>query len=641
MKPKIKLHSEEIAISEKLPQTSSNNQSEHKKYSISKIKNKIEFDSSKLLENKEKSNIKAKVILKDEIPKTTKIKKSLSLTYRYFKIETKNKNKSLRDKSLGIKSIKENNNLNSNFISLSKDANKYTSNAIYIKNKRMQLFDIIKTDNKNKTAFSEREKTSKINILYKTTFFRGGKFYNNKEKKKRLVRNVERNMSVENIVEFLEQNEDNLNFFDKTPKRKSLILEDNFQEKGKKRIFNNSLYKEIMNKKEEIVDSILNNKMNENQEVYKNNFNSSMNNSIIYLNKNNIDDNSNFYNTSNKSNCFNKTKSFSFLRKKEINGIPLIFPKILISTIDFKSKGEISRYQYLLNNFLRIKTLIENDKIFEKNNEYDYIKEFLESNNIDKKYIRPSNIINFSRFLSLKDLPIDVNKSLKENIILALNYNEAEEKKDNSYCFKEQALSSSPTKYLKRNKIIKTNINKYINNKGKKINIVPISKSLKLDLVRLKKLFGKEEKKTDIKLNRELKEELNEVEDEIKNKQEKIKDIENKLNLIPFSANYFNNKKIENKNNVKDNPIELRLVSLQDIRNSLGNNFKNIKKPNKVEDIFNSNERLYYSWFRDKRKGDINNFLRRTKLTEFVVYNKTKERILKDKLKGDFFKSDK
>ena len=265
----------------------------------------------------------------------------------------------------------------------------------------------------------------------------------------------------------------------------------------------------------------------------------------------------------------------------------------------------------------------------------------MESNNIDKKFIRPSNIINFSRFLSLKDLPIDVNKSLKENIILALNYNEEEEKKDNSYCFKEQALSSFPTKYLKRNKIIKTNINKYINNKGKKINIVPISKSLKLDLVRLKKLFGKEEKKTDIKLNRELKEELNEVEDEIKNKQEKIKDIENKLNLIPFSANYFNNKKIENKNNVKDNPIELRLVSLQEIRNSLGNNFKNIKKPNKVEDIFNSNERLYYSWFRDKRKGDINNFLRRTKLTEFVVYNKTKERILKDKLKGDFFKSDK
>ena len=636
MKPKIKLPSEEIIISEKLPQTSSNDYSEHKKYNISKIKNKIEFNPSKLSENKKKSNIQPK----DKIPKTMKIKKSLSLTYRYFNIETKNKNKSLREKSFGIKSIKENNNLKSNFISLSKEANKYTSNAIYIKNKRMQLFDNIKTDNKNITTFSNGEKTYKNNknILYKTTFFRGGKFYNNKERKKRLIRKIERNMSVENIVEFLEQNEDNLNFFDRTPKRKSLIIEDNFREKRKKRLLYNSLYKEIMHKKEEVVDSILNNKMNENREIFKNNFISPISNSIIYLNKNKIDDNLNFYNISNKNNYFNKTKSFSFLNKREINGIPLIFPKILISTIDYTSKGEVSRYQYLLNNFLRIKAIIENDKIFEKNNEYDYIKEFLEYNNIEKKYINSNNIMNFSRFLSLRDLPIDMNKSLKENIILALNYNEENEKKDNSYFYKEKALSVSPTKELKIKKIIKKNIKKYISHKERKMDINPIHKPLKLDLLRQKRLFGNEDEKTNAKLNRELKEEINEVEEEIKNKQEKINDIENKLNLIPFSVNYFNNKKIENKNNEKENPIELRLVSLQEIRNSLGNNFKIIKKPNKGRDIFNSNERLYYSWFRDKRKGDINNFLRRTKLTEFVVYNKTKERILTDKLKEDFFK---
>ena len=249
MKPKIKVNSEEITISEKIPQTSSNNCSDYKKYNISKIKNKIENSPSKLSENKKKSNIQTKFLPENNIPKTIKNKKPLSLTYRYFKIETKNKNKSLKAKSFGIKSIRETNNLNSNFMSLSKEANKYTSNANYIKNKKMQLFDIIKTD--NKTIFSDREKTYKNdkNILYKTTFFRGGKYHINKEKKKRLIRRIERNMSVENMVDFIEQNEDNLNLFDRTQKRKSLIMEDNFKEKRKKRLYYNSLYKEIMNKK--------------------------------------------------------------------------------------------------------------------------------------------------------------------------------------------------------------------------------------------------------------------------------------------------------------------------------------------------------------------------------------------------------
>ena len=52
MKSKIKVNSEEITISEKIPQTSSNNCSDYKKYNISKIKNKIEISASKISENK-------------------------------------------------------------------------------------------------------------------------------------------------------------------------------------------------------------------------------------------------------------------------------------------------------------------------------------------------------------------------------------------------------------------------------------------------------------------------------------------------------------------------------------------------------------------------------------------------------------
>ncbi len=39
-----------------------------------------------------------------------------------------------------------------------------------------------------------------------------------------------------------------------------------------------------------------------------------------------------------------------------------------------------------MNNFIKIKTLIENDKELGKNNEFEYIKEFL-IKKIDQKYI--------------------------------------------------------------------------------------------------------------------------------------------------------------------------------------------------------------------------------------------------------------
>ena len=54
------------------------------------------------------------------------MKKSFSFTYNYFRFEARNKNKSLQDKSFGIKSIRENKTTRGNFISLSKEANKYT-----------------------------------------------------------------------------------------------------------------------------------------------------------------------------------------------------------------------------------------------------------------------------------------------------------------------------------------------------------------------------------------------------------------------------------------------------------------------------------------------------------------------------------
>ena len=611
--------------------------------SISKNNDKKEFLLSKLnmKKNDQKNNTKY-------TQKSFKMKKSLSFTYRFFDIETKNKKKSLFDKSLGIKTIRENNCMNSNFVTLSKEANKYTSNAEYIKNKRIQIFD---SEDKLQTAISERinSKNRYNKILYKTTYFRGGKFYNDKEKRKRkLIKRIDKNMSIEEIVDYLEQNKDNLNLFKKEPKnikKKSIIIEDKYQEQKVKNIYNNLFYKELMNKKKEIINMILNNKIDEYQEITnKKNSITPFNNSELYFSKeNNSENNINYNNSESKINNISGKNQYYYTNlfsKKDTNGIPLVFPKILSSAFKYDSKGQNSRYEYILSNFTKIKTLIDNEKIYGKNNEYEYIKEFLISKNIDIKYINKDNIDNFSKFLNQEKFPIDINRSLKENILLALNYKEENEKNiDLSDNITTKINSKNLMKKKTGNKIIRKdeiNSDNFIWTR-RKFDVKKNYKSLLIDLFKQKKLYRKEEERTDIKLKEELKNEINKVEDEINNKQDKINVIENKMKLIPFSSNYFNNKRLENKNNKRVNPIELRLISLQEMRNNLLSNFQVIKKSNSKEDLFNLNERLYYSWLRNKTKRDINKFTRRTKLTELVVYNKTKERLLKDQLKDEFY----
>ena len=616
--------------------------------SISKNKDTNKFLISKINTKKNDQKFNTKYT-----PKTFNMKKSLSFTYRFFDIESKNKKKSLFDKSLGIKTIRENNNMNSNFETLSKEANKYTSNAEYIKNKRIQIFEL---KDKTQTANSERNnsKNTYNRILYKTTYFRGGKFINDKEKrKKKIIKRIDRNMSIEEIVDYLEQNKDNLNIFKKepkNPKKKKIIIDDNYQEKKTTKIYSNLLYKEIMNKKEEIISSIINNKINEYQEISNQNSNTPFNNSALYFHQeNNSENNINYNNSNNSESKINNTSLkhqyyyTNLFSKKETNGVPLVFPKILSSTFNYKSKGQNSRYEYILENFLKIKTLIEGDKKYGKNNEYEYIKEFLISKNIDIKYINKDSVINFSKFLKQKKFPIDINKSLKDNILSALNYNEENEKNNCLSDNSDNIITKINPKHLikkkSRNKVIRRdelNSDMFIWTR-RKFDYKKNYKSLLIDLFKQKKLYRKEEERTDIKLKEELKNEINKVEDEINNKQDKIKQIENKMKLIPFSSNYYSNKRLENQNNKQENPIELRLMSLQEMRNNLLSNFKEIKKTNLKQDLFNLNERLYYNWFRDKTKRDINKFTRRTKLTELVVYNKTKERLLKDQLKDEFY----
>ena len=301
MEQKVKLYSGENTTSEKNNYTSYNNISNCKNNFFLKIKNKRELHLSSPQEQKNEIKTKTKLIKKNKLQTKPEIKKSFSFTYNYFKFETRNKNKSLQDKSFGIKSIRENKTTKGNFISLTKEANKYTENDLYIKNKKIQFYDINQIDNKNETSSFDGGKTNKINknILYKTTFFRGGKFYNNKEKrKKKLIRRIERNMPIEDIVNYLEQNEDSLNIFSGPIKKRRLTKVNSFQDDKNQKINNNSLYKEIMNKN---LEAIISNQLNEYEKLYKLNHNTSNNNSELNLNHYSIEDNINCKSIINKS----------------------------------------------------------------------------------------------------------------------------------------------------------------------------------------------------------------------------------------------------------------------------------------------------------------------------------------------------
>ena len=238
-----KLQSEEDLSSDKKYQTSSNNLSNtvqniinnhcksitvykknNKKPNIPKI-NIQKANETNVLDSKfKKNNMESQTSMVQKFIKPKSVPKTSPYTFKYFCFIT-NKKRSLNNSSLGVNSIKEKNDMESNFINLSKDANIYTSNAEYIQNKKMLLFD--KTNYDDKKYIPDRanifnmtnipQKQSKTSTLYKTTMFRGGKLYFQKKEetnqkldyfnKEKFKKNVKskffEKMPIDNMIEFI------------------------------------------------------------------------------------------------------------------------------------------------------------------------------------------------------------------------------------------------------------------------------------------------------------------------------------------------------------------------------------------------------------------------------------------------------
>ena len=96
-------------------------------------------------------------------------------------------------------------------------------------------------------------------------------------------------------------------------------------------------------------------------------------------------------------------------------------------------------------------------------------------------------------------------------------------------------------------------------------------------------------------------------------------------------------KKLSNQKNFSVDKTQIRdelKKEIEQIKNDVINKQKlihdarsNEEKIKNYKQIFDLNERFYYTWYKNKNEKDLNNFRQQSKLTELYFYNKAKEDI--------------
>jgi hypothetical protein len=553
-----------------------------------------------------------------------------------FKYFCNTANKKSINQALSDKNKTEKKELESNFIKLSKEANMYTSNAEYITNKKLLLFN--KYNFENNKYIPNRAKLfdmtsipkikTKINILYKTTKFRGGKMYFFDNKNPPKINDILESNNNKNYpnhkkplyLRDLEKYETKKEQFFSNNGTQTKFIDNTFQ-KRKRYPPSNSLYRELMNKKNEIYDNFVN-IITEGEEYYR-----PLINKQLFSAKYDEDENAKKKIKNEDLNGF--TNLFS--KKKNDGLIPITYPLVCAHMINHDSMSQRARYENIMESFIRLRSMIENDKAFGKFNEKKYIREFLSNKNIDKTYLNEKNYENFSNFLKLKKMPIDINKTLKENIIVALNYDEFENKilnSDDNDNNNDNLEKNESKKNNLNNKQIPSTKTRIISNES---NIFK-NKPLEFDIPRQKKLLDSGNYRNDIELRDSLQKELEIIENEVEDKQNKIKNIEDNLGLLPFESDYYYKQNLNKKNFNKEKKKDLRLISQKEYYKTTEEQKKNKKKINKNYNLYDFNERLYYTWYKNQNIGDIKHYKKQSKLTEYIIYNRTKEKIIDEKI---------
>jgi len=322
--------------------------------------------------------------------------------------------------------------------------------------------------------------------------------------------------------------------------------------------------------------------------------------------------------SSNSESFLDNKRITCFLKRKNVDNIPLTFPIYLLYKNEFNSISEKKRVENILNKFICLKTHIDKDP----SNSHQMIKEFvLENTNKSTEEISDQNIKNFLDYLNVINFSFDSNKTIKELINIALNY-----KKDN---LKENVIN------LKNNMKYNFKFNILNNTVKKKIKVINKSKSCKsknfpIKKNIIKKLINFNDKFLDIKNN-----DLNII----------IKDLENELNQVndnKFSNDYIlrkNKNYKKNKYNIKYNfDSNDRIKNICLLNRKLSQRYKSFFSLNdntekKKKSLRKINERMYYNSIKRNpiEEFDMDKIRKKQKLTEFIVLQRTRQTLMMQK----------
>ena len=207
---------------------------------------------------------------------------------------------------------------------------------------------------------------------------------------------------------------------------------------------------------------------------------------------------------------------------------------------------------------------------------------------------------------------------------MALNYQNDENNKNENEKNKD---GNKQEINIKKQRPLKVKSNLILNDKNI-FNINP----LEYDIPRQKKLLSDGNYKSAYEIRDSLKKELEYIENEVENKQNKINKIEQNLNLLPFESDYFYKQNLKAKKNKKEAKKDLRLISIKEFNKMNSEQNNNDRKINNKYNLYDLNERLYYTWYKNKNIGNLQHYKNQTKLTEYIIYNRTHEQILDKKI---------
>ena len=303
----------------------------------------------------------------------------------------------------------------------------------------------------------------------------------------------------------------------------------------------------------------------------------------------------------------------SYLDRKKINDLPIIYPLFLSYNNSYDTLSEKNRVEKILNKFICLKTQIIKDY----KNRDKILKEFMIKNGInDKKNFTEKKLSNFNEYLK-KPFKFDPKKTIIDIINEALNYEYIDIHKDENPLKPVNIFNNHNVIY--RNKHIKKNINSNsfdnINSDRFYKNLICLNfNGIKYDETNLPKL-------------------INELEENIK--QIQFEGAE-RINMLRGGNKKLKTFKIKDNNKFVPNLC----LTNQDFKEQYEyiinkENKKLMENYSRYQHIKNINDRMYYNNI--KKRFTEQNFTdeikRKLKLTEYIIVQRAKKKMFLSQFK--------